>query len=319
MNYNYVRFLEVGVLVALCDRICGTWNGTNIVLDRIATSTDIKRLPCNEKRRRRRTKLINKTFDCVKELSLPNYSKLSCFFALVEGLQDVRHLSFGSTFAGPEHVDICKSMATNPQVDQDHMSLLVKSLANAEKSHWKLEKQIRLLNFLPNQNMNFAARQSRKHTLAEGIFRSSCKSLLIQGKSDLNAIYSACITATFQSPQRITLHDFDDDIDDTQWQESLQHNVIEPSATTADHGTRTPLNMTAVEKYKSLLQRTGFIRVRKNSDTSYDIIWNKYEVVKGFYLFVIVICCHTIKLIYALLYILMCKFIHAYGHICIQI
>ena len=276
LNYNYIRYFDFGTLVGLCDMLCGTWNKCYKVMDRIATSTDIKRLMTLQ--RFRRKNLIDKAFGCASELEKFNCAKLSCFLVTAEEIEGVRHVAFGTAFPEDNHLNLSKQLARNPQAEVNHMDVLQTCLSNANTLSWTLEQQMKALNCLPSQNGSFAATRQRKYTVSEGRFRTSCKSLFIRG-CETQAIYEACIAVEIRRQRiRATPHD---NFDDSEWNQPDEINSTEESDSTSATGIRTPLNMTLVEKYKSQLQRAGFIRIRNNVEGSYDIIWNKYDVLKG--------------------------------------
>lgn len=278
MNYNYVRFVDHGVLTGVSEQIWRSWTGSHVVTDRIASSTDLMRLATTK--RKRRASSINTAFDKVKDLASNNHTKLSSFLVIVEqDGQHLRHVSHGPLFQGEAHVDLSLRHTLQPGMDQDHCARLKQIVQQQSQQPWKLQEQMEALNCLPNLDVSFSSRTSKKMSVSEGRFYNSCKSLVIRGQPDVHTIHAAANSDHVFRRQGVpndsyVCMDFgEEDVDDTC---SLhEHSPSKQS------GTRAVIVMNHVDKFKFLIRADGIVRVCRKSSQNVEIVWNKYDTIKG--------------------------------------
>ncbi len=281
MNYNYIRYVDCGALSGFCESQFGSWSA-NCISDTIATSTDINRLGALQ--RKRRVKEVDKIFDCVSSLSMPQYSKLSVCLLLVENNgEQIRHISHGTCFEGETFVSQCQQHILQSSVQIDHMQRL-RDIVSVSALSLSFQQQLVAINCLPAVNVSFNSTTcTSRYSIAEGRIRTSCKYLFVRDDyTDINAIHTAgALAVAFRKrgssrKGAITTiggdaHDYDCDCCDM----SDNHVSI---------GKRTVLTVPVVEKFKFSLQREGLLRVIQKNDLEVDIIWNKFDTVKCKYI-----------------------------------
>ena len=281
LNYKYVRFVDFGVLAGFSSKLLSTWSG-NTVLDCIATTIDIARLGLLQ--RRTRSKEIDKAFSVVFSLSKTQHSKLSTMLALVEDVGDnIRHVSYGTCFQDNAHMQACRQYILEPGTGSDTLEVL-RNFMRQPPVTLNFQQQIQLFNCLPALNVSFTVTPCQRLSVAQGRFLTACKNLFIRGEvSNIDAIHAAalssqpfrrrgtCRKGALTSP--FTDNDEDVDVDgDPECNGAMSNDPV---------GERTSFVVPVVEKFKSLLQRQGILRVLKQSESCVDVIWNKFDAVKG--------------------------------------
>lgn len=279
INYKYVRYVDFGVLSGLCENVCSSWPANN-VLDRIATSTDIKRLATLK--RKKRENEIDKAFNSVSCLSTAQHSKLSFFLVIVEDSgHNIRHISHGTCFQSDAHVSRCHHHILEPGVDTDHTSVL-RDFFSVRPQTLNFQQQMTMINCLPAVNVSFNnAACTPRQSVAEGRVLNACKYLFVRADmAGINAAHAAgasCIAYRRRGAARKRIVSTSFAETDDSDSDCCDHDT----ATNEPVGERTSFTVPVVENFKFLLQRQGLVRVIKKSDFEIDIIWSKFDAVKG--------------------------------------
>ena len=293
MNYEYVRFLDYGVLSGVCQLLLQSWSNVNIIRDRIASSTDLSKLSTLQ--RKRKNSSITKAFDLVSQLAALKHTSLSCFLVFVDDNGDhIRHVSHGQHFELHSIEPLCHEHITRPAIEQNHPVILQNHLENT-LTPWKLSEQIDVLNCLPSLNTTTSyMTRKRVYNVHENRYRTSCKCLAIRGLlSDVKNVHAAYTNSSVYHPRKschinrlpadpsalttkVDDHDYlDEDLDP-----NLDFDLVTKDSSCP--WIQAPLKMSPVDKFRFLIKRNGVIRMTKSDvDCTIRIIWNKFDAVKG--------------------------------------
>jgi hypothetical protein len=277
MNYQYIRFVDHGVLTGLCEQLWCSWGASQVIADRIASTTDIQRL--STMRRQRKVAFANKAFACVNEIAAKKHSKLSTYLVVVDfDGEHIRHVAHGQLFQGESHIDLTLRHTLQPDIDQDHMSTM-RSLLQTKSRPYKLQDQLAVLNCLPNIDLSFSSSSNPGLTVREGRFRNSCKSLMIRGESSVEVIHATAVSDHVFRRKGVpnTSHTSDSE----PWAADILDTKDNDSDTIQEIGARAPLVMSLVDKFKFLMRQGGIVRIRHRSESQIEVIWNKFDSVKG--------------------------------------
>jgi hypothetical protein len=252
------------------------------VLDRTATSTDIKRLATLK--RKRREKEIDRAFDSISCLATKQHSKLSFFLVMVEDTgHNIRHISHGPCFENT-NASSCRNLILEPNADTDHTKTLRDFFSKFPHDQTlNFQQQMAMINCIPAVNVSFNTSECiARQSVAEGRVRTACKYLFIRAETatDINTVHAAgAASVVFRrrgSTRRgaltattLAADECDSDCFDSE------------TVTNEPVGERTSFTIPVIEKFKFLLQRHGLVRILKKSDCEIDIIWNKFDSVKG--------------------------------------
>jgi hypothetical protein len=276
INSNYVRFLDTGVLYGFSDAITRTWQTKKrIIPDRIATSLDLCRLSAHQ--RPRREIVAKKAFDSVS--ALPKLSMLSVVLATVgDDIDSIKQIVQGDMFSAQDVVDTAKSLISSPQQERDHIELLLNEL-EIGTGPTTLSKQLYLLNLVPAQR--FMDSSSTARSIAERRFYSSAKSLLIRDPVNETEVLEALDSSIRKITRTKNLSCDENGFCHNETcrmrgssREALMHKVV-----TLPY--QSSLSTSAVDKFKLQLRQQGLIRVRALDFDRAEIVWNKFDPVKG--------------------------------------
>lgn len=272
-NFNYVRFLDTGVLCAFSETMMRTWQTKKrTVPDRIATSTDLHRLSTLQ--RSRRDVLLQKAFDSIS--AIPKAPKLSIVLATVgDDIDTIRHTVYGELFTAASVVESARVLISNPQVEADHMDELITSLDMSVAQH-TLTKQLHMLNLIPAQRFMDSCTSM---SVAESRFAYSAKSLILRDPTKESEILEAMESTTRKRTRAKTSSD-----------ETTPNIIARAHAVRAETAGKvltlpfqTSLSTSLLDKFKLQLRQQGLIRVRAQGDRRVEIVWNKFNPVKGMY------------------------------------
>ena len=280
MNYSYIRCMDFGVLSGFCE-VMRSRCTTNSVHDIIATTTDLKRLTAL--RRKKREKDIDKVFNKFSCLPTSQYCKLSvCLVLLEDSGQHIRHVSHGTCFDGPTIVENCQRHILESCAHVDHMQQL-QDIISSNPVQLSFSQQLATINCLPSVNLSFnTGNHTSRHSVAEGRVRTSCKFMFIRDEfTDINAIHSSGISSVVFRKRGSTRKGVYSSVCTLNDEDSDYFEMSDESSLPT--GQRSSFTLPIVEKFKFCLQRQGLIRVTKRSDLEIDIVWNKYDSVKGIY------------------------------------
>jgi hypothetical protein len=283
-NYNYVRFVDFGVLAGISEHICQSWQGSFCLQDRIATTTDIARL--SSLNRQMKSRHCNKAFNSISSLASSGHAKLSAFMVVVDDNgEHVRHVSHGSCFQGESHVSLCLTQTVRPLAEHDHLTLL-QAIISSETCTWMLCDQLAAINYVPAVNTSFNCTMTHKYSVAEGRFRTSCKYMMIRGTfaCAANIHATGCNSEAFRRRKcPIDRADIADEDEQHDMSDDTEERPISSSNLTSQKTSwlQAPVTMSINDKFKFLLQRHGTLRINRKSHTEMEILWNKFDAVKG--------------------------------------
>ena len=280
MNYLYIRFVDHGVLSGMCEQLWRSWGASQVITERIASSTDIQRLSTMS--RQRKLAVANKAFSHVHDIAAKKHTKLSSYLVVVDADgEHVRHFAHGQLFQGEDHVNLALKRTLQPDIDTDHINALKVHLQTTSRPY-KLQDQLSMLNYLPSIDLSFSSYLVTGMSVREGRFRNSCKSLIIRGTSSAEAIYAAAVSDHVFRRKGVPNTSHTSGI--VAWAVDMLDSHDNDGEATNEVGSRVPLVMSLVDKFKFLMRQAGVVRIRQHSEFHVEVIWNKFDSVKGEYL-----------------------------------